>query len=275
MNTDNQIAGFPKEEVLWALENNLWEMWSCFGLAPGCKLHDRDGMLWFDTPISTLPYNTVLRFIVDSNVDRRIDSLIAHYRHRRVPFMWVVHPSSRPIDLPERLHDRGLQEVEVVSGMAAKLAEMPPPPPPPEGIEIHEVSEETEVSDLFELIYWRWHVLEDDQPHYEEYNKVFFVGVPGSKTRCWLAWQEGVPVSKVVLYRAAGAAGIHGVATRPRARRLGLARTLTLTALQAARQEGDQLSVLHSTPMAESLYAKLGYQRVAPFRVFASEMIHI
>jgi len=78
-----------------------------------------------------------------------------------------------------------------------------------------------------------------------------------------------VPVSKVVLNLDTGAAGIYGVATKPEARGLGLARMLTLNTLHAARDAGHTLGVLHSTPMAVSLYERLGFRAIAPFSVVA------
>jgi ribosomal protein S18 acetylase RimI-like enzyme len=59
------------------------------------------------------------------------------------------------------------------------------------------------------------------------------------------------------------------VATKPEARGLGLARLVCLTALQAARERGHRVGVLHATPMAVSLYRALGFGEVAPFRLFA------
>jgi len=275
VNGEARIAGFPKDAVLRALEHNLWELWSWFGRGAGCALHDEGDALWFDTPIPTLPYNGVLRSAITSDVDRRIDSLIQHYRRRRVAFLWVVHPSSRPSDLGERLRKRGLEEVEAMSGMAANLADLPEPPSAPEGFEIHEVDDETATSHLVEFVAWRWHVPAEARPHLNALNQVLCIGTPSAKVRCWMAWHEGVPVSKAILHCAAGAAGIYGVATKPEARGQGLASTLTLEALRAARQTGYHLGVLHSTPMAQKLYAMLGFHPVAPFRIFVSEAIHL
>lgn len=270
-----RIAGFLENTVLRALEHNLWELWSWFGRGPGCALHDEGDALWFDTPIPTLPYNGVLRFAVTSAVDRRIDSIIEHYQRRRVAFLWVIHPSSLPSDLGERLHKRGLAEVEVCSGMAVNLADLPDPPSAPEGFEIHEVDDEMATNRLIEFAAWRWHVPAEAQPHLSAYNQVLCIGTPSAKVRCWMAWRDGVPVSKVVLHCAAGAAGIYAVATKPEARGQGLASILTLEALRTARQAWYQLGVLHSTPMAQKLYAALGFHDVAPFRLFASETIHL
>ena len=272
---EGRIAGFLEDTVLRALEHNLWEFWSWFGRGPGCTLYDEGDALWFDTPIPTLPYNTVLRFAVTSDADRRIDSLVQHYRRRRVAFLWMVHPSSMPSDLGERLQKRGLEEVEAISGMAANLADLPEPPSAPEGFEIHELDDETTTSHLLEFAAWRWHVPAEAQPHLNAFNQVFCIGTPSAKIRCWLAWHEGVPVSKAILHCAAGAAGIYAVATKPEARGQGLASTLTLEALRAARQTGYELGVLHSTPIAKRLYAMLGFRPVAPYRIFASEAIHL
>jgi ribosomal protein S18 acetylase RimI-like enzyme len=187
----------------------------------------------------------------------------------------MVHPSSMPSDLGERLLERGLKEVEVVSGMAANMADLSEPPSMPKGFKIREVDNETATSCLLEFVAWRWHIPAEARPHLYAFNQVFHIGTPSAKIRCWLAWYEGIPVSKVILHCAASAAGIHGVATKPEARGQGLASLLTLEALRAAQKTGYQLSVLHSTQMAQSLYNKLGFHHVAPYRIFASEMIHL
>ena len=275
MSVDDKIAGFPKDVVIQALEQNLWALWSYFGRGPGCALHDECGALWFDTPIPTMPYNGVLRFVVKDNVDRLIDRICEHYSKRGVPFFWLIHPSTFPSDLSERLLKRGLKEEDAVSGKVADLGDLPEPSPIPAGFEIHEVNDEIATSYFFELIAWRWHVPPEAQPHLRAHNEVWQVGKPSALVRCWLVWHGGVPVAKAVLRIAAGAAGLYGVVTKPEARGRGLGRALTLEVFRAARDAGEQLGVLHSTPMAKSLYTKIGFQDVVPFRIFASEEMHL
>jgi ribosomal protein S18 acetylase RimI-like enzyme len=257
-----------QDRIVEALEQNLWALWSRFGRGEGCALHDRGDALWFDTPIPTLPYNAVLRFSVDSNVDRRLDDLFRHYRDRGVPFMWIIHPTAQPSDLPERLQYRGLEQAELCPGMALDLNTLAPPPEPPAGVEIREVvSSDTEK--VLEMVAWRWDVPSEVAAKLSDIVPAFELGVPGSEVRCWLAWKEGQPLSKVILNVAAGAAGIYGVVTRPEARGLGLARILTLHALHAARAADSNLAVLHSSPMAVSLYERMGFRSVRPFLIFA------
>ncbi len=250
------------------LERNLWALWSRFGKGEGCRLHVQDDSLFFDTPIPMLPYNGVLRFSVESDVDDRIDAIFEHYRRRGVPFIWLVHPTAKPSDLGDRLRARGLEEVEVFPGMAMNLADVAEAEDTPKGIEIREVSS-AETADVLELVAWRWEVPIDVAPKLHGFTKAFEIGVPGSAVRIWIAKQDGIPVSKVILNLAEGGAGIYGVATKPEARGLGLARILTLHALNAAREAGYQLGVLHSTAMALSLYEKIGFKTIIPFSVFA------
>lgn len=265
--TGASIATNP--EVRRALEGNLWSLWSRFGRGDGCVLHERADALWFDTPIPTLPYNAVIRFTVEEDVDRRIDELFDHYRERGVPFLWIIHPGARPSDLAARLLARGLEEAETCPGMFVNLADLPEPDVPPDGVEISEVRDELHARQFLELVGWRWAVPEGARFTLPAVTRAFEVGVPGSAVRAWLAWRGGVPVAKVLLHLAGGAAGVYGVVTRPEARGLGLARTLTLEAFDAARHAGYELGVLHSTPMARRLYEKIGFRVHSDFRIYA------
>ncbi len=261
--------------LIHELEANLWETWSHWGCGPGCSLHDEGDALWYETPIPIIPYNAILKFQVEEDADQRIDGLVHHFNDRQVDFMWVVHPSSSPPDLPHRLQQRDLREIEIMPAMARSLADLPEVPPLPEGVTVRKVIEEGDAHEFIEFATWRWGVPEEYWGLYETIVAIFQLGKPGSKAHMWQAWRAGQPVAKAGMYLASGSAGIYAVVTRPEARRLGLARILTLTALQAARKRGHNLAVLHSTPMAEGLYRSLGFKTVAEFRLFASVEAHI
>jgi ribosomal protein S18 acetylase RimI-like enzyme len=264
----NLSAGSP---ALECLEHNLWALWRRFGLGRGCALHEDETSTWFDTPIAHLPYNGVLRFRSDvADMDKRIDAIFAHYLHRGVPFFWLVHPTALPGNLGDQLEERGLVEVESFPGMTAFLEDVPEPSQEiPAQVEIREVMDLVDRSSILELIAWRWEVPEDARRYLGDVSSAFDVRGPGSNVRVWVAWKEGKPVSKVVLNITGSVAGIYGVATRPEARGLGLARNMTLMACQAARESGCRLCVLHSTAMAVNLYRKIGFlERNATFRIF-------
>jgi GNAT superfamily N-acetyltransferase len=269
------MDGLDRTSLIHELEANLWEMWSTFGCGPGCTLHDEGDALWFQNPIPIIPYNGILKFRVEESIDQRIDHVVECFHKRRVTFMWILHPTSKPPDLPDRLRQRGLKEVELIRGMARRLTDLPVSPPIPEGIEVRKVVEETDASEYYEFASWRWGVPEDYSDQLSATLAEFRLGSPGAKAHAWQAWRAGQPVAKVGLYLTARSSGIYGVATRPEARRQGLASILSLAALETAQSLGRDLAVLHSTTMAEPLYLSLGFETIADFRLFASEDVHI
>jgi len=265
------IPGYSKEEIIHQVELNLWETWANFGRGPECTLHDEDDVLWFETPIPIIPYNTVLRFQVEQDVEQRIDALVQGYAKRNVAPLWIVHPSSVPTDLPKCLQKRGYQEIEIAPCMARSLEnDLSETPPIPDGVEIREAIEEKDVMELYGLAAWRWGVPDEYRPQLKKIFEEFKVGERTTNTRFWLAWKDGVPISKVALYNGSGSAGIYAVATKPEARGLGVASILVNVALQAAREMGHKLAVLDSSPLAEKLYQRLGFTTIAPLRLYSS-----
>ena len=128
--------------VISEIERNLWETWAKFGCGPGSAVHEEPDARWFETPLPILPYNGALRFQDCDNAQPRIEAIIQHYMQRADPFMWVLHPSSRPDDLARRLLGYGLKDIEPLFGMARSLADLPEPGLAPAGIEIRQVSDE-------------------------------------------------------------------------------------------------------------------------------------
>jgi ribosomal protein S18 acetylase RimI-like enzyme len=249
-----------------ALESNFWSVWRQFGRAPGCALHEADGAVWFETPITVPPYNMVVRFTGGGGVT--IDAILNRFRARKVPPLWVVHPTS-PTDLTQCLAERGLVEVEEVTGMVANLADLPAAPPVPAGVEIHAVTPSQDFEPFLEYVAARWEVPLAERPTLAAIVRSFRVGGEHSLTRAWLFVKDGKVLAKAGTHDTDDVVGLYGVATKPEARGLGLARLVCLTALQAARERGQRVGVLHSTPMAVSLYRAMGFREVAPFRLYA------
>ncbi len=271
----NEIDFFDKTALINELESNLWEYWSNFGRGPGCALHDEGDTLWFETPIPILPYNGILRFQAEKNIDQKIDKLINQFNDRQVAYFWLVHPTSLPLDLPNRLIKLSLQEIEILPGMTRKLENLPECPQLPDDIEIRKAIDENDLSALYDFSAWRWNVPTEYKRTLATILSTLEFGKPNSKAHLWQAWRKGQPIAKAGMYLGSKSAGIYAVSTKPEARGLGLARYLTLTALKEAQTLGKTLAVLHSTPMAQSLYRSIGFETIADFRLFASVVGHI
>ena len=259
------------------LEHSAWSMFSFMGRAPGGSMVDTPTRLVIETPVERPPYNGVWRFYDEGDRPLRdqVESLLTPMFERGVTPIWTVHPTTDP-GIRDELTALGLTCAEEIHGMAADLADVPPPGDVPDGVEVVELTDDH--SDIWlELVSWRYGLGEESSQFLIE----AYRGAVGDRTRGWVALVEGRPVSKAVLHidhlvNPGGVAGIYGVATTEGGRNRGLARLLCATALAAARDEGVERTVLHSTPMARSLYRRMGYEDVAMFEVWAApDSVHL
>ena len=275
MNGPSSVSGFNTEDLIREIEFNFWETWSNFGCAPACALHDEGDALWFETPIPIIPYNVILKFQVERNINQKIDEILSHFIRRKVSFLWVVHPSSLPLDIGDRLQKRGLQHIEIIPCMTRDLANLPQVPSLPDGVEVREAIEESDVNKFQELTAWRWGVPSNYRQQLQLIFEGFNIGKLGAKTHMWVAWRDDVPIAKAGSYYGEGSVGVYGVVTKPEERGQGLASVLMVETMKAARQAGQKLVVLHSSPLAENLYKRLGFVTVTQFHLYASEATYL
>jgi GNAT superfamily N-acetyltransferase len=112
-------------------------------------------------------------------------------------------------------------------------------------------------------------------PDYLRYLATFGVpdgllaGVDGSGFRVVAARLDDETVATGLAFEHAGDCGIFNVSTLVRARRRGIGTALTARLVHAARSRGCVTATLQSTPMAERVYAAVGFRdlgRILEFR---------
>lgn len=256
---------FTETEAVEALETNIWSMFAQFGrVAPG-RLIETPTRLVLETDVSKPPYNTVLRFHDegDRSIDAQVHELVARFDRRACTPAWLVHPTT-PSGVRESLDAHGWVCAETMPGMIHTLDALAPVPDTPSQIEVFEAGPGHGAAWL-DLVSTRYGLEEDHSP----YLRRVFDRIIGTGVRLWIASHDGVPVSKLGVHTSADVAGIYGVATTERGRGMGLASLLTSLALHAMSDAGCSASVLHSTPVAHSMYQRLGYRDVATFEVWA------
>jgi ribosomal protein S18 acetylase RimI-like enzyme len=263
---DATIDAVTESRATSLLEHNLWSMWSQFGRAPGCRLIESATVTRFETPIGRRPYNTVLRFTVDRERDgeQQVDAVLAEYRRRGVPVTWIVHPSTRPTGLAALLAARGLRDAEPIDGMIARLDRVDTRCTTPLDVTIEPVDGDN--LDMFvDLVCVRYGLDTEGRAAVTAMARAAGIGEEGSATQSWIARRGDTALAKATIHADGDCVGLYGVATRPDARGRGLARAVTAAALDAARTAGQQLGVLHSTPMAVGLYRSIGFEHAADF----------
>jgi GNAT superfamily N-acetyltransferase len=257
------------DEVTREIEEAFVGHWSHLGRWPRGALVEEDGVLRFETPITHLPYNGVIRSSLGGDPDRTIASVVGSFRRRGVDFMWIVHPSSQPADLGERLAAHGLLAVEVATGMSLDLDDWTPEPGHGD-VRYEEVAGELGMRVYEDLIVSYWELPEHARELVTELNR--FWGPGRLAAHRWVAFADGRAVGKGLLSLAAppGVAAIYGMSVLPEARGRGVASGLTAVMLERARALGCRRVVLHSSQMAAGVYRRAGFVERCTFTVYAT-----
>jgi GNAT superfamily N-acetyltransferase len=258
-------------DLIAEIEDALFAQWSHFGRWPRGELHDEHGLLWFETPIRHLPYNGVIRTRIGERTSAAttISTVIDRFRARHVQFLWVVHPSATPADLGDRLAAHGLAPVERMTCMSLELAHWEPSPLP-EDVAFEEVVSDDTMKSYTDLTARYWEIPDQERQLVAEFHRHWGPGrAPGHR---YLAVTDGKAVGKAYLSLAGppGVASIYGMFVPPEARGRGVARGLTATMLQRAKERGFHRAVLHSTDMAVGVYRRAGFVERCTITVFAT-----
>lgn len=204
-----------------------------------------------------------------------MDRVFAQIAARETPFLWFTSAEDRPTELAPLLEARGMHLEEPLTLMVADLKAMAPKIVTQVGdINIAEATVDDE-DELVNFISCRWQVPEAYREKALQIYRAFLPGRPNAGARAWLARRDGKLVGKSVVHLGGGVAGLHGVIVTPEARKCGLGHALTTTALAAGLAAGYEVAALGSSPMAESLYASLGFEKVGMGYLYAPGEFHV
>lgn len=251
-----------------ALEANAWSLYAALGTGPGGNVVNTPSRLLLETPVRQPPYNMLLRFYDegDRSVDEQVATVVQRLTSRDVTAAWLVHPTTDP-GVAGALRRCGWAHAETLYGMAAEIADLNLRPRASLDPGVAIIAATPDDTDLWvELVSMRYGIPTQDAGYLRE---VYSRNI-GTTTRVWVATFDGVALSKVAVHTSDGIAGIYGVVTAPQGRGRGLATALMVRALTSMQDSGVKRSVLHSTPMAHTIYQGLGYRDVATFEVWAA-----
>lgn len=98
--------------------------------------------------------------------------------------------------------------------------------------------------------------------YYEDYD-----GLWADNVAAFLAHVDGRPAAIAMTIVTRGVAGIYWVGTAEEARGRGLARTLTVTAVNAGFEMGADSASLQASAMGEPVYRRLGFETIFNYRL--------
>jgi GNAT superfamily N-acetyltransferase len=255
--------------LIGAIEANVIEQFPLVSAdLPQIEVHEEPDMLWVITNVPHSYLNCVLRTqLPPDGVDARIKATLAHFKSRQLPMTWRIGPSNQPADLGRRLIAHGLMHIEATIGMAVDLLALKEDLPAPSGLTVERVG------DVETLRRWLRPVSVSFGHPDSVANTLFDVyASSGFGThlpfRLYIGLLEGEVVAASRLYVGAGVAGIHGVATVPRARRQGIGTAMTLAPLREARSMGCRIGVLRASQMGLGMYRRLGFEEYCRFGIY-------
>lgn len=261
----------PLSSKVLEIEDALVGHWSHFGRWPRGALVEQNGTLRYETPITELPYNGVIRTAITQEPESVIASVLGSFRARSVSCLWWVHPSASPGNLGQLLDAQGLSAVEHVTGMSIDLHDLRRPERLSEGVSYEEVLDEEGMRVYSDLIVSYWQLPDAARVLVDEVNRYWGPGkAPADR---FVAFDEQRrPIGKVLLSFAAppGLGAIYGMSVRPEARGKGVASALTDLVLRRAQQRGCSRVVLHSSEMAVRVYERAGFAKQCELTVYAN-----
>ena len=256
------------DAIVEALERNWRASVGAFGLAPGTTVRDDDEMFWFVTGLPDGALNSIMYAnLAPDRIDDAIMERVRLHETYGVPIDWLVGPTSRPLDLGERLQARGLRYLADLTPMTIALDSIQDTVVPVPGLTIERV---TDAATLETWIAVEQRGFEMDATLADGFGALRRgMGVGhGVPLYHLLGRLDGEPVGTSSYLLAGGIVGIHDVATVPEARRRGVGMALTLAALREGRALGYEIAFLNPSPMGRPLYRKIGFEERCTCRVY-------
>ena len=256
-----------EEEVVAAIEQNFFSLWSVLGKASHSEIYDGKDMLRIISGIREPLCNNIFRArFLPHEGEESIETTVNIFRKKEVPALWWIGPTTTPHNLGKLLENKGFFQGEEASGMAIDIAAVPETEPPSH-ISIHRIkgcNSFTIWRDLFSKAGFQAKVLDFFVQAFTKAEEM-----PEKPLTHYLGLLNNIPVSWATTMAADGVIGIYNVQTASEARRQGVGTALIQTILSDAKKEGFAVAILHSSAMAYQLYQSIGFKRFCIISIYA------
>ncbi len=267
------MAKLTKENIIYEIENNLFEAASLWASGHGGKFFEGEDIIWSYTATKTM--NQILGALFKAaDIESKIYNTLKRFREWGVPVEWICGPSTKPYDLGDYLEKHGLKFTEQWTGMALEMGQPVKKQAPLEGLTIKQVDTKDDEMlkkwiDIIVKSFNGWG--EDDR---QGIYSILADSAKAGKDKDFIkftALYNNVQCSTGALYLGSESAGIYFAATLPEYRGKGIAGELMLKMLDFAVKKGRKLAVLHATKHGEGMYKKLGFKQYCKLNVYATE----
>jgi len=247
-----------------AIESSLYDYLLEFGKVPGGRFSTDETVKWTYTGSPLL--NRIFDARFGSDPKSQIEDVLAFYCQRNLPVTWMAGPSGTPKNLGQLLQPFGFSSASQWSGMSLSL-DQTAPIPAPDGFSCQRVRSKQDLAHWASIARPAFNLTPNTEASFTTIFNPLLLG-KRAPFQGYLGTLNGNPCVTCFCFRQVSTVGVFWVATAQHARKRGLATALTYQALQAARQQGARLAVLHATPMGTPLYAKMGFRTKCTFNLY-------
>jgi len=243
-----------------------------FGLDPGAQIEAGEGWL-FGAGRSTHPVISNAAFRLDDGLDpdELIERARAWFAARERGFaVWTRAGTEEDRGLIEAAERAGLQNVyempEMVLEDDTTTDRVSLAGEPMAGIEVRRVSSPEEASQYWRVATASYASIGFPPEIFAFYEENEYLWADGAAA--FLAHVDGRPAGISMTIVTHGVAGIYWVGATEEARGRGLGRTMTAVAVEAGLEMGGDSASLQASPMGESIYRRMGFERVFDYRLY-------
>lgn len=205
------------------------------------------------------PGNMVLRTEWSPlNAESKIDALLQRIGTHAKSIDWFVFPTDQPADLSQRLENRGMPGGPGGHWLWIDLMDPYPVQINPRGLTIRRVENNMMLTDWIKLSESGFGT--DLTLFYEAYSAHGYG--PDAVSTQYIGYLDGVGVTSATLLDDGNSATIYDLSTPPTHRGQGFGGSLMNYLISEIRLRGYKNSWIWASPMARSLYTKLGYQEI-------------
>lgn len=252
-----------------AVEDNLVEAWACLSALPEVA-YDRsvDRIRYIGGIDFPLCNSIMMARFPREELEERIREALEPIRIRRLPMFWWVGPETRPAGLGDALVEAGLTLSDEIPGMALALSKVGADTPTPTALTYREVRADADLDFWMEIFRSVFELPDFVCDFFRRAMKAYGLA-PSAPYQHYLGCWEGRPVSCASVFFSGKTAGIYNVGTLPDFQGRGIGAAMSRYALEAARDRGLALAILHASPRGLPVYRRLGFEEYCRIRLYA------
>jgi GNAT superfamily N-acetyltransferase len=205
-----------------------------------------------------------LNGVVASRTSFSLEAVVDYFAKRKLPFSWWMDLSEEPANFAEEMAKFGAECHGIFDGMILDLDKQTIPKGTAP-LAIRRVLTDEDLRQFVDVLVLAY---ESDSTVAPGMEKILQTGGMIGPIFHFLGFEEGEVVTAGSLFICEQMAGIYHIGTVPHARGRGYATSLMQSILQFAKEKGCKSSFLTSTPMANGIYQRLGYEPVSKFHLY-------